>query len=133
MLNEAFLERFPVTFEQEYPTMSVELKIIRNMMYKFNCVDEKFAQTLVKWSDAIRKTYQDGALDDLITTRRLVQIVEGYSIFGNRETAVKLACNRFDSITKSTFIEVFDKISPDETPVVEEVIPVIEEAQPATV
>jgi hypothetical protein len=133
MLNEAFLERFPVTFEQEYPTMSVELKIIRNMMYKFNCVDEKFAQTLVKWSDAIRKTYQDGALDDLITTRRLVQIVEGYSIFGNRETAVKLACNRFDSITKSTFIEVFDKISPDETPVVEEVIPVIKEAQPATV
>ncbi len=133
MLNEAFLERFPVTFEQEYPTMAVELRIVRNMMEKFGCMDEKFAQTLVKWSDAIRKTYQDGALDDLITTRRLVQIVEGFSIFGNKETAVKLACNRFDSITKSTFIEVFDKISPDETPVVEDVIPVVEEVQPATV
>lgn len=126
MLNEAFLERFPVTFEQEYPSMAVELRIVRNMMEKFGCVDEKFAQTLVKWSDAIRKTYQDGALDDLITTRRLVQIVEGFSIFGDKETAVKLACNRFDSITKSTFIEVFDKISPDETPIVEEVIPVVE-------
>lgn len=126
MLNEAFLERFPVTFEQEYPSMAVELRIVRNMMEKFGCVDEKFAHTLVKWSDAIRKTYQDGALDDLITTRRLVQIVEGFSIFGDRETAVKLACNRFDSITKSTFIEVFDKISPDETLVAEEVIPVVE-------
>lgn len=131
MLNEAFLERFPVTFEQEYPSMSVELKIVRGMMEKFGCVDDKFAQTLVKWSDAIRKTYQDGALDDLITTRRLVQIVEGFSIFGDRETAVKLACNRFDSITKSTFIEVFDKISPDDTPVVVEDIPMAEEA-PAT-
>lgn len=126
MLNEAFLERFPVTFEQEYPSMGVELKIVRNMMQKFGCVNDEFAQTLVKWSDAIRKTYQDGALDDLITTRRLVQIVEGYSIFGDAETAVKLACNRFDSITKSTFIEVFDKISPDKTPVVEEAIPVVE-------
>lgn len=126
MLNEAFLERFPVTFEQEYPSMSVELKIVRNMMEKFGCVNDEFAHTLVKWSDAIRKTYQDGALDDLITTRRLVQIVEGYSIFGDTETAVKLACNRFDSITKSTFIEVFDKISPDKTPVVEEPIPVVE-------
>lgn len=135
MLNEAFLERFPVTFEQEYPSMAVELRIVRNMMEKFGCVDEKFAQTLVKWSDAIRKTYQDGALDDLITTRRLVQIVEGFSIFGDKETAVKLACNRFDSITKSTFIEVFDKISPDETPVAEEVIPVVETevVAPATV
>lgn len=124
MLNEAFLERFPVTFEQEYPTMTVELKIVRNAMQKFNCVDEDFASTLVKWSDAIRRTYDDGALDDLITTRRLIQIVQGFSIFRDKELAVKLACNRFDSITKSTFVEVFEKIAPDNTPIVAEPIPV---------
>lgn len=124
MLNEAFLERFPVTFEQEYPTMSVELRIVRNAMERFGCLDEEFATTLVKWSDAIRRTYDDGALDDLITTRRLIQIVQGYSIFKNKELAVKLACNRFDSLTKSTFVEVFDKIAPDNTPIPEEIIPI---------
>ena len=124
MLNEAFLERFPVTFEQEYPTMGIELKIITAAMQKFNCYDEEFANVLVKWSDAIRRTYDDGAIDDLITTRRLLQIVQGYSIFGNKKTAVQLACNRFDSITKSTFIDVFDKITPDGTPITQEPIPV---------
>lgn len=131
MLNEAFLERFPVTMCQEYPSLAIELKIVMNAMNKFNCVDEKFAQTLVKWSDAIRKTYEDGALDDLITTRRLIQIVQGYSIFRDKEKAVTLACNRFDSITKSTFVDVFSKISPDETPVEQVVIPVVEEVEGA--
>lgn len=130
MLNEAFLERFPVTFEQEYPTPAVELRIVMNAMTKFGCVDEQFANTLVKWSDAIRRTYDDGALDDLITTRRLIQIVHGFSIFKNKEQAVKLACNRFDSITKTTFVEVFDKLAPDNTPVVVEPIPVQDDAQP---
>lgn len=124
MLNEAFLERFPLTFEQEYPTMAVELKIVRGAMEKFGCMDEKFATTLVKWSDAIRRTYDDGALDDLITTRRLIHIVQAFSIFKDTKLAVRLACNRFDALTKSTFIEVFDKITPDETPVVEETAPV---------
>lgn len=124
MLNEAFLERFPVTFEQEYPTMAVELRIIKNVMEKFECMDEKFANTLVKWSDAIRRTYDDGAIDDLITTRRLIQIVQSYSIFKDQKLAVRYACNRFDSITKSTFIDVFEKLIPDETPVEVEPIPV---------
>lgn len=127
MLNEAFLERFPLTFEQEYPTMSIELKIVRGAMEKFGCMDEKFATTLVKWSDVIRRTYDDGALDDLITTRRLIHIVQAYGIFKDTKLAVRLACNRFDALTKSTFIEVFDKITPDETPVVEEPAPVTED------
>jgi MoxR-like ATPase len=126
ILNEAFLERFPVTMCQEYPSMQTELRIIRNWMEKFNCVDDKFAQTLVKWSDAIRKTYEDGAIDDLITTRRLIQIVQSFSIFKDKMLAVNLACNRFDSITKATFVDVFEKILPDDTPVVEDEIPVEE-------
>lgn len=127
MLNEAFLERFPVTMCQEYPTMATELRIVNNAMQTFNCVDEKFANTLVKWADAIRKTYEDGALDDVITTRRLIQIVQGFSIFRDKEKAVTLACNRFDSITKATFVDVFNKISPDDTPVEAEPIPLVQE------
>lgn len=119
MLNEAFLERFPVTFEQEYPSQSVELRIIKAAMAKFECVDDEFADILVRWSDAIRRTYEDGALDDLITTRRLLQIVQGFSIFKDKKAAVRLACNRFDSITKNTFIDVFDKMTPDVNPVVD--------------
>lgn len=126
MLNEAFLERFPVTMCQEYPSMQTELRIVRNWMNKYDCYDDKFAQTLVKWSDAIRKTYEDGAIDDLITTRRLIQIVHSFSIFKDKMLAINLACNRFDSITKATFVDVFEKILPDETPVIEEEIPVDE-------
>lgn len=127
ILNEAFLERFPVTMCQEYPSMQTELRIVRNWMEKFNCVDLKFAETLVKWSDAIRRTYEDGAIDDLITTRRLIQIVHGFSIFKDKMQAVSLACNRFDSITKTTFVDVFEKLLPDETPIAEEEIPTFEE------
>jgi hypothetical protein len=127
MLNEAFLERFPVTMQQEYPSTSVELKIIRNAMQKFNCVDENFAGILCKWSDIIRRTYEDGALDDLITTRRLIQIVQGYSIFKDKKLAVKLACNRFDSLTSSTFVDLFEKITPDDVKEVLEEVPVKEE------
>lgn len=123
MLNEAFLERFPVTFEQDYPKPAIEFKIVKNFMEKFNCVNVKFAETLVKWADAIRKTYEEGAIDDIITTRRLIQIVQSYSIFGDHELAVQMACSRFDSLTKQTFIEVFDKIYPDDTPIMEEEIP----------
>jgi hypothetical protein len=126
MLNEAFLERFPVTFEQEYPSMATELKIVLNAMNKFNCLDQEFADVLVKWSDAIRRTYDDGAIEDLITTRRLIQIVQGFSIFGKKDVAIRLACNRFDSLTKSTFIEVFDKLTPDNTPVKVEPVPVVD-------
>ena len=124
MLNEAFLERFPVTMQQEYPTAAIELRIIKGAMTRHNCLDEEFAQILVKWSDAIRRTYEDGALDDLITTRRLIQIVQGFSIFKDKKLAVKLACNRFDSLTSATFVDLFDKITPDGTVEIPEAIPV---------
>jgi len=127
MLNEAFLERFPVTLEQDYPKPAVEVKIVTNFMEKFGCVNEKLATVLVKWADAIRKTYDEGGIDDIITTRRLIQIVQSYSIFGNYETAVEMACNRFDSMTKATFLEVFTKILPDDTPIEQDEIPYNEE------
>lgn len=123
MLNEAFLERFPVTFEQEYPKPAVEVKIVKNFMEKFGCMNVKFAETLVKWADAIRRTYDEGGIDDIITTRRLIQIVQSYSIFGDHELSVEMACSRFDSMTKQTFVEVFQKCYPDDTPIVEDEVP----------
>lgn len=124
MLNEAFLERFPVTMSQCYPDMRIEAKIVDLAMQKYGCVDAPFAETLVKWSDAIRRTFEDGALDDLITTRRLIQIVHSYSIFKDKEKAVSLACNRFDSMTKSTFVSLFEKLSPVAEPAVQEAVPI---------
>ena len=90
VLNEAFLERFAVTLEQEYPNDKVELNIIKNLMTQFNCMDEKFAGLLVKWASAIRKTFDDGGVDELITTRRMVHIVRAYSIFKDKQKAVEL-------------------------------------------
>jgi hypothetical protein len=114
VLNEAFLERFAVTFEQEYPSANIELKIVKNLMEQFNCVDEPFAELLVKWADAIRKTYDDGGVDELITTRRMVHIIRAFAIFGNKVKAVQLCCNRFDSQTKAAFIDLLDKMSEPE-------------------
>lgn len=111
VLNEAFLERFAVTFEQEYPSARVEVKIIKNLMETFSCVNEEFAETLVKWADAIRRTFEDGGVDETITTRRMIHIVRAYSIFKSEKKAVELCCNRFDSATKVAFIDLFDKVS----------------------
>lgn len=117
ILNEAFLERFGVTFEQEYPSAKIELKIIMNMMKKLNCVDESFASCLSKWADAIRRTYEAGGVDEIMSTRRIVHIVTAFSIFKNKKKAVELCCNRFDTQTKLAFIEMFSAISPDELPI----------------
>lgn len=125
ILNEAFLERFAVTFNQEYPSAKVELKIINNLMTQFGCENAEFSETLVKWADAIRRTFEDGGVDELITTRRLVHVVRAYSIFKDSRKAVELCCNRFDEITRSAFIDLFDKIS-NEPEVVE--VPVTPEA-----
>lgn len=111
VLNEAFLERFAVTFNQEYPSASVEKKIVMNLMESFNCVDQEFAETLIKWADAIRKTFQDGGIDETITTRRLVHIVRAFSIFKNKKKAVELCVNRFDDVTRMAFNDLFDKVS----------------------
>jgi MoxR-like ATPase len=114
VLNEAFLERFAVTFEQEYPSSKVEVKIIKNLMESFNAVDDEFAETLVKWAEAIRRTFEDGGVDETITTRRMIHIVRAFAIFKDRTKAVQLCCNRFDSATKSAFLDLFEKVSTPE-------------------
>jgi hypothetical protein len=111
VLNEAFLERFAVTFEQDYPNAKVEVKIVKNLMETYQCVDEEFAETLVKWADAIRKTFDDGGVDETITTRRMIHIVRAFAIFKSREKAVELCCNRFDVATKTAFIDLYDKVA----------------------
>jgi hypothetical protein len=111
VLNEAFLERFAVTFEQEYPNAATEMKIVKNLMKHYNCEDQDFADTLIKWADAIRRTFEDGGVDETITTRRMTHIVRAFSIFKKKEKAIELCCNRFDPQTKAAFMDVFDKIS----------------------
>jgi hypothetical protein len=114
ILNEAFLERFAVTFEQEYPNATVELKIVKNLMNTYDCMDEEFAQLLVKWADGIRRTFEDGAIEETITTRRLTHIIRAFSIFKKRDKAIELCCNRFDPLTKAAFIDLFQKMSEPE-------------------
>jgi MoxR-like ATPase len=111
VLNEAFLERFAVTFEQDYPNAKTEQKIIENLMDFYSCKDVEFAETLVKWADAIRRTFADGGVDENITTRRMTHIVRAFAIFKDRTKAVELCCNRFDSATKTAFLDLFDKVA----------------------
>ena len=118
ILNEAFLERFAVTFEQEYPGAAVELKIVKNLMNHYGCLDDDFASLLVKWADGIRRTFEDGAIEETITTRRLTHIIRAFSIFKKRDKAIELCCNRFDPLTKAAFIDLFEKMSEPE-PVVD--------------
>jgi MoxR-like ATPase len=113
ILNEAFLERFAVTFDQEYPSPSVEKKIVMNVMDSLNCADESFAETLVKWADGIRRTFEDGGIDEIISTRRLIHIVRAFAIFKDKKKAVQLCVNRFDNVTRDAFISLFDKVSTD--------------------
>ena len=118
VLNEAFLERFAVTFEQEYPAAKVEVKIIKNLMNSFECLDEEFAENLVKWAEAIRRTFEDGGVDETITTRRMIHIVRAFAIFKDRKKAVELCCNRFDAATKVAFQDLFEKVcNPEPEPV----------------
>jgi len=128
VLNEAFLERFAVTFNQEYPDAKVEIKIVQNLMKSFGVLDEEFASNLVKWAEAIRRTFDAGGVDETITTRRLVHIVRAFSIFKNQKKAIELCTNRFDDATRLAFVDLFDKVSAGEL-VVEESAPVVEEAK----
>jgi MoxR-like ATPase len=109
ILNEAFLERFPITFEQEYPTASIETKILLNA----GC-DQEFADNLIKWAGVIRKTFFDGGVDEVVTTRRLVHIVKAQKIFGDRLTAIKSCVNRFDEDTKQSFLDLYTKVDAGE-------------------
>ena len=105
VLNEAFLERFPLTFEQEYPTAAIEIKILNKL-----CSDVEFCKRLSDWADIIRKTFYDGGIDEIISTRRLVHIVKAFDIFQDRLEAVQLCLNRFDDETKQAFLDLYSKV-----------------------
>ena len=110
ILNEAFLERFPVTFEQSYPNARVEKKILNNTLKQAGKKDDKFAEKLTTWADVIRKTYFDGGVDEIISTRRLVHITQAYAIFDDKMKAIKMCTNRFDDDTKNSFVELYTKV-----------------------
>ena len=113
VLNEAFLERFPVTFEQSYPTPVTEKKILGGIAAKLGVTDTEFCQRLVDWGDIIRKTFYDGGIEEIISTRRLVHILRAYSIFNNKQKAIQVCINRFDDETKQSFLELYDKVDAD--------------------
>ena len=110
VLNEAFLERFPVTFEQSYPQTKVEKKILNNTLKAAGKTDDKFVDKLTTWADVIRKTYFDGGVDEIISTRRLVHITQAYAIFDDKMKAIKMCTNRFDDDTKNSFVELYTKV-----------------------
>ena len=110
IIDEAFLERFNVTLEQPYPSASVEKKIVLNHMDKFGATDEEFAENLIKWGQAIRETFNDGGVDDIISTRRLCHIVQTFSIFNDKKKAIELCVNRFDADTRAAFVDLYEKI-----------------------
>ena len=113
VLNEAFLERFPVTFEQEYPTPNNEVKILNNVAESLGIKENDFTKRLVDWADIIRKTFYDGGVEEIISTRRLVHIIRAYAIFGKKDKAIQVCVNRFDEETKQSFLELYDKVDAD--------------------
>ena len=110
IIDDAFLERFPATLEQPYPSRAVETKIIKKHMEKFDCVLDKFADKLTAWSGVIRKTFEDGGVEEFISTRRLCHIVQTYSIFQDEKKAIEFCIRRFDNDTKDSFNDLYDKL-----------------------
>ena len=109
VMNEAFLERFPITMEQSYPTVTVEKRILERLAKDLGVEDLDFCKLLVDWADNVRKTFFDGGVDEVISTRRLAHMIRAYSIFGNKEKAFKSCINRFDDETKQIFTSAYDK------------------------
>jgi len=113
VLNEAFLERFPVTFEQSYPAPAIEQKILEGVALDLGVEDRDFCKRLVDWADIIRKTFYDGGIEEIISTRRLVHIIRAFSIFRDKGKAIQVCVNRFDDETKTAFLELYDKVDAD--------------------
>ena len=113
VLNEAFLERFPVTFEQSYPAPVIEQKILEGVALDLGVEDRNFCKRLVDWADIIRKTFYDGGIEEIISTRRLVHIIRAYSNFNDKAKAIQVCTNRFDDETKQCFLELYDKVDAD--------------------
>jgi len=129
VLNEAFLERFPITVEQEYPTNAVEKKILEKVFDNLGLSDSAFIEKLVNWADIIRKTYVEGAIDELITTRRLVHISNAYKIFNmDRVKSISMCVNRFDVETKTAMLDLYTKVDSDVEPAAPESDSVTENA-----
>ena len=118
-MNEAFLERFAVTIEQPYPAAAVEKKIVLGSMKKYGTVDEDFATNLVTWSEVIRKTFYDGGVDELISTRRLDHIVKAFAIFKDKMKSIQMCVARFDDDTKESFMDLYTKIDAGVNPLEE--------------
>ena len=110
VMNESFLERFPVTIEQSYPTNKIEEKILVNELAKHDKVEGEFVGNLVKWADVIRKTFYEGGVDEIISTRRLVHIVNAFSIFDDKLKAISMCISRFDTETKESFLDLYSKV-----------------------
>jgi midasin (ATPase involved in ribosome maturation) len=118
IMNEAFLERFSITMEQEYPSLKTEQKILTNVLSSSGIENKDFVTKLVQWADVIRKSFYEGAVSEIISTRRLVHICEAFSIFNqNREKAIQLCLNRFDVDTKNSFLELYKKLDETVVPV----------------
>ena len=133
VLNEAFLERFPVTFEQSYPAPATEQRILEGVALDLGVEDRDFCKRLVDWADIIRKTFYDGGIEEIISTRRLVHIVRAYSIFQDKAKAIQVCVNRFDDETKQSFLELYDKVDVDfkmPTVVSNEILPDLDEPGP---
>jgi len=113
VLNEAFLERFALTFEQEYPTVATETKILEKAATSLAVLDKEFCSHLANWADIIRRTFKDGGIDEVISTRRLVHVIRAFAIWQDRMKAIKVCVNRFDDETKQSFLELYDKIDAD--------------------
>ncbi len=134
VLNEAFLERFLNTYEQKWPPVRTEKKIIEKELQSVGREDSDFADKLVMWADTIRKTFDDGGCDEVISTRRLVHIVNTFGIHNDKMKAISLCLNRFDDDTKASFLDLYTKIdsgiNPDEVPAAPPVQNVIDEEHP---
>jgi len=122
ILNEAFLERFPITMEVSYPTAVTEKKIVNKVLGSLGVEDTDFAEKLVNWANAIRKTFYDGGIDEVIATRRLVHISNAFAIFGDRMKAIEMCVNRFDEDTKTSFLDLYSKIDEEAITTEEETV-----------
>ena len=135
MIDEAFLERFAITVEQEFPDSKIEKKIVINKMKELGCLDEEFGDKLVTWAEIIRKTFQEGGVDELISTRRLLHIVKAFHMFRDRVKAIELCINRFDDDTKAAFKDLYSKVdapavNPDPVPAPVQIEPTTTEEIP---
>ena len=110
IIDDAFLERFTISVDQTFPSLSIEKKIVLKHMEKFECADESFAQHLVTWADIIRKTFEDDGVDEVVSTRRLCHIVQTFSIFNNKQKAIDLCIARFDDDTREAFLDLYTKV-----------------------